>query len=81
MVDQPTTYKFTQKKYRCTECGHESMMGTNHWGECYPRCKKCGWKYPMQMGQVHECLEKPPKGYGIPEPWQMVKLGDVVEII
>ena len=77
----PTTGKYTHKKYRCKSCGFESMIGTNHWGECYPRCKNCGWKRPMECGQVHECLEPMPEGYDKPEPWKMVKLGDICEII
>ncbi len=76
-----TTGKYSQKLYRCTKCEHESLIGTNHWGECYPRCKSCGWKYPLEMGQIHICLEPIPEGYDTPEPWKMVKLGDICEII
>jgi len=75
-----TTGKYSMKRYRCTTCGHESLIGTNHWGECYPRCTACGWKNPMMMGMVHECLEPLPEGYAKPTPWKMVRLGDVCEV-
>lgn len=76
----PTTGAYSNKKYRCKSCGFESMIGTNHWGECYPRCVKCGWKHPIETGQVHECLEQPPEGFSKPEPWKHVKLGDIAII-
>ena len=66
-----TTGKYSHKLYKCSECGHESSLGTNHWGECYPRCPKCGKQ------TIHKCLEPILEGYGIPEPWKMVKLGDI----
>lgn len=77
---QPTTGPYSHKQYRCTSCGHVSSHGTNHWGEIYPRCSNCGWKHPMEMGQMHECLEPPPPGYGVPEPWKRVQLGDIAQI-
>jgi len=75
-----TIGKCTPKKYKCTRCGHVSLHSTNHYGDIYPRCKNCGWKHSMEMGQVHKCLEKLPKGWKKPTPWKMVKLGDVCEI-
>lgn len=74
------TSKYSMKKYRCKSCGFESMHGTNHYGEIYPKCRNCGWKRPFELSQVHECLESVPEGMGIPEPWKMVKLGDIAEI-
>jgi DNA-directed RNA polymerase subunit RPC12/RpoP len=74
------TGPYTHKRYKCTSCGHESLHGTNHYGEIYPRCRNCGWKNPMELGQVHRCLEKLPEGWGVPEPWKRVKLGDIVNI-
>ena len=68
-----TTGKYTHKKYKCTSCGHESMIGTNHYGECYPRCINCGWKHPRELGQVHVCLEPLPEDWEAPEPWKLVK--------
>ena len=59
------------KKYRCTECGHESQFNTNHWGKIYPRCTSCGWKKPLQPAMVHECLEEMPSGYSKPTEWTM----------
>ena len=75
-----TIGKSSRKRYRCTECGHESLIDTNHWGECYPRCTKCAWKHPAQIGQVHECLEPLPEGYSKPEPWKFVTLGEICDV-
>lgn len=75
------TSKYSEKMYKCNECGFESLIGTNHYGEIYPQCKQCGWKYPMKMGQAHTCMEKVPRGMVIPEKWKFVKLGDVATII
>jgi len=75
------TGPYSIKPYRCRSCGYISQIGTNHWGECYPRCRNCGWKHPLEAGQVHECLEPPPPGYDIPEPWKRVRLGDIAEIV
>lgn len=35
----------------------------------------------MEMGQRHVCLEAVPEGMGVPEPWKMVKLGDIADIV
>ena len=77
---KPTTSAYSYKKYRCTSCGHVSEHGTNHYGAIYPRCNECGWKHPMQLSMVHECLEPVPEGMGIPTPWKIVKLSDICEI-
>lgn len=79
-MKKPTTSKISYKQYKCTACGYISLRQTNHYGECYPRCKKCGWKRPMETGQRHVCLEPVPEGMGVPEPWKIVKLGDICEI-
>lgn len=79
-MSKPTTSKVSYKRYQCTACGHVSEMQTNHYGECYPRCRKCGWKRPMEMGQTHICLEPVPEGMDVPAPWKTVKLGDIAEI-
>ncbi len=78
--DKPlqTTGAITAKRYKCVDCGHEHTASTNHYGEIYIRCTKCSWK-PGQ-GMRHECLEPLPEGWGRPEPWKLVKLGDVAEI-
>lgn len=76
---RPTTGRISSKPYRCTACGHISQIGTNHWGECYSSCVACSWKRPGQP-TVQECLEPPPEGYGIPEKWKIVKLGDLIKM-
>ena len=76
---KPTTGKVSSKLYKCTRCGHESMISTNHWGEIYPRCSKCSWKNPMDPFVTHVCLEEMPPGYDKPEPWKKVKLGDLLK--
>lgn len=76
---KPTTGRYSIKRYQCKRCGHESQEGTNHWGEIYSRCSNCSWKYPLEA-TVKVCLEPVPEGYGTPEPWKIVKLGDVAEI-
>ena len=72
--------KVTLKRYKCKNCGFESMYSTNHYGSIYPKCSNCGWKHPMMMGQIHECLEPLPEGWEKPEEWKIVKLSDVCEI-
>jgi len=65
----PVTGEYSQKKYKCPDCGHEYLAGTNHWGDIYSRCPSCGWKHPLgNSPQV--CLEKPPEGVEIPVPWR-----------
>ena len=75
------TGKISSKRYRCSECGHESNHSTNHYGQFYDRCPSCSWKSPMSPIKVFECLEPLPEGWGKPEPWKMVKLGDIAEIV
>lgn len=75
-----TTGKLTYKVYRCTHCGDESSECTNHYGEIYSSCKSCSWKRPMQA-TIKVCEEPVPEGMGVPEPWKIVKLRDVTEII
>lgn len=73
------TGKVSHKQYKCTRCGHVSSQQTNHYGETYGPCV-CNWKNPMKGNPVHECLETRPEGWEKPEPWKMVKLGDIAEI-
>ena len=75
-----TTGKISSKLYKCTECGHESLHSTNHYGEIYPSCRNCSWKSPLSPTKVHVCLEPLPEGWQKPAPWKTVKLGDVVTI-
>jgi hypothetical protein len=74
-MDRPTTGKYTTKPYVCTTCGHKHNIGTNHWGECYPRCTNCG------VVCAHKCLEPVPEGYSIPETWKIMRLGDIATIV
>lgn len=77
-MPKPTTGKYSQKMYRCSNCGYERLEGTNHWGEIYSRCPNCSWKTPGQISpQI--CMESPPEGIGIPKPWTTVKLGDILK--
>ena len=80
MEPKPKTSRVSSKRYRCVHCGAESMISTNHYGEVYSRCDSCAWKRPGQ-GNRHVCLELVPEGMGAPEPWQLVKLGDICEIV
>lgn len=73
-----TIGKYSQKKYKCTRCGHESLQGTNHWGKIYPICVKCGWKNPMCPQSEHACLEEIPEGFGTPPEWEFITLGDII---
>lgn len=73
-MSKPTTGKYSHKPYKCTGCGTEKSQGTNHWGAIYPYCRRCC------KITVWECLEPVPEGYGVPEPWKIVKLGDIADI-
>lgn len=72
--------RYGHKLYRCTDCGHESLHGTNHYGEIYPRCRECGWKHPLKVGVTHELVGPVPEGGWVPEPWGTVTLGEVATI-
>lgn len=74
MDKKPTTGKYSRKPYRCTGCGTEENHGTNHWGDIYPHCRKCG------SVTVWNCLEPLPEGYDTPPKWKIVKLGDIADI-
>lgn len=73
---KPTTGAYSIKPYKCNNCNHEFETGTNHWGEIYtcPLCQRLG------NGAIAQCLEPVPEGYGVPEKWKLVKLGDICEI-
>lgn len=75
------TGKVSSKLYKCTECGHTEQQSTNHYGQIYIRCRKCSWKSPMSPIKVYECQEPLPEGWEPPANWNIVKLGDVAEII
>lgn len=80
---KPTTEKIRGKEYVCGSCGHKKVINTNHYGECYSfgnwnRCPKCP---PMNLPTVWVCTESPPEHMDKPEPWKIVKLGDVATIV
>lgn len=66
------TGKYSTKPYKCTGCGQEVEIGTNHWGEVYPNCYVCG------KPTVWKCLESMPKGYSEPPRWQTAMLIDLL---
>ena len=72
------TGQYSQKNYRCKDCGFTRLEGTNHYGDIYSRCPECSWK--VGQGLVSECVDPLPEGWGTPEPWKLVKLGDIAEI-
>ena len=72
-MTKKVTGKYSIKAYQCEKCDREFETGTNHWGKIYA-CPSCGVA-------VCKCLEPRPKGYGVPEEWKIMKLGDVCEII
>jgi len=73
--DKPLKFEF--KLYKCSECGHEQEIQTNHFGECYSFgrynvCPKCPpYKKYAEFGgaTIWLCIATPPKGAFIPEPW------------
>jgi hypothetical protein len=71
-----TTGKISYKKYACKQCGHEKLIDTNHYGECYSwgnfnLCPKCP---PYKRPNTWVCQEAPPEGMGIPDPWKTVEI-------
>ena len=70
-----TTGTYSIKQYRCRTCGQMSSHGTNHWGAIYPYCNGC------RSISILDCQEPVPEGFGIPEEWKIVKLGDICDIV
>ncbi len=63
----------SNKRYACAKCGHETTQQTNHYGQTYGiytynECPKCP---PFRRPTVWKCLETPPLGEVIPEPWTL----------
>jgi len=70
-----TTGKISRKKYACESCSYTEKHSTNHYGKFYNTfCKSCG-QYSTWV-----CQEDVPKGWGVPEEWKSVKLGDIARI-
>jgi DNA-directed RNA polymerase subunit RPC12/RpoP len=76
-----TIGKVTMKRYRCRGCGRESMRSTNNYGDIYITCNTCSWKTPPELISTYECLEPLPEDWERPEPWKVVKLGDIADIV
>lgn len=74
------TGKVSSKPYCCSECGHKEDHSTNHYGEIYIRCPKCSWKSPTSPIKTFTCQEPIPEGWGTPEPWKVLTLGEIAEI-
>ena len=77
-----TTEGIRSKPYKCSVCGFKKDIETNHYGECYSlfnynHCPDC----PTTQLTTWICHEVLPEGFTKPEPWTVVKLGDVAEII
>jgi hypothetical protein len=36
--------KYDYRPYKCTVCGYETMIGTNHTDSCMNYCRNCSWK-------------------------------------
>ena len=32
------------RRYRCTNCGNEQQITTNHTDVCFDHCRECSWK-------------------------------------
>lgn len=72
------------KPYKCSHCGHKTTQSTNHYGQTYSfgnynKCPNCGWKRPMEI-TVWEYDGVMPEGEKVPEPWKIVKLGNICDI-
>lgn len=74
-VKKARTGKYSVKWYHCRECRYGRQVGTNHWGEVYERCPDCCKLV------VWDCDEPMPEGFEKPEPWRIVKLSEVAEIM
>lgn len=59
MADKPAPVfglMIRYRPYKCTACGHESNISTNHTDVCYDYCTKCSWmcsKYPAMIFGTH----------------------------
>lgn len=78
-MTKPKTGKYTQKMYKCDGCGHEFLVGTNHWGAIYMSCPKCRCRGGA-LSSVSRCMEPCPDTHDLPPEWTMAKLGDIAEV-
>lgn len=72
---KPTTSKYCRKAYQCTECGMEKEEWTNHYGQIYIYCSCC------RKLTAWECNDPMPEDMERPPNWNIVKLGDVADIV
>lgn len=52
MADPVFGLKVAYRPYKCTACGHEDSVSTNHTDLCYSFCNNCSWtcgKYESLM--------------------------------
>lgn len=80
-VIEQVTFPVRFKLYKCSDCGYEKQIDTNHFGECYSfgsynRCPKC---WDLSKCTTWVCQEKPPKGAGVPKPWGKKYLGELLK--
>lgn len=71
------------KPYKCSQCGFEKQIQTNHFGECYSlgnynACPNCA---PFKRPTTWICQLDCPPDMQKPAPWKIVKLGDICEIV
>ena len=77
-----TTSKLCYKSYKCSECGFQKDIQTNHYGECYSlgnynHCQKCA---PYKL-TTWVCQLPCPADMQKPAPWKIVKFDDICEIV
>ena len=49
----------TTKRYWCPVCNYVDRISTNHYGEIYSRCKKCGASQPLQCVEPEANKDRP----------------------
>lgn len=79
---KPTTEQIRLKTYRCSRCGAETQIETNHYGQCYSLgtyhvCPRCP---PFTRPTTWICCEPCPPHMEPPADWKIVKLGDLCEV-
>lgn len=47
------------KQYECPVCGHVDKISTNHYGEIYSPCRKCGSSQPLRCIEPEAKFERP----------------------
>lgn len=80
MNQQKRTKMITEKRYKCSQCGHESKQTTNHYGETYSfgNFNCCPICPPYKRPTTWKCAESVPEGVTVPEPWTVATLSDLI---